>query len=75
MRGQFNERGFVLKSLVGVFVLQVSVLGVQVHLCQRKPGDSAACSAIVSSLSDTGKMAIATLLAILIPPKKEDSSG
>lgn len=72
--GSFNERGFLLKALMGVFLVQFATVFYQIHSCQtaiRSPREAekvaVICANASSSFTETGKLALTTFLALLVP--------
>ena len=70
----FNERRFLIRSLVAIFVIQFLSTGAQFANCFRLTqgfGDAEKaaliCGQANSSFSETGKLALTTLLALLVP--------
>jgi len=76
----FNERAFLVRSLIGIFAVQFVTVGYQTFLCQRsvltvKESDrvSLICTNAANSYNETGKLALATILALLVPSSKQES--
>lgn len=74
MLKQFNERAFLIRALVGIFVLQFATVGYQTFSCQRaanhaKESDRVTliCNNAATSFNETGKLALTTFLALLVP--------
>lgn len=72
--GNFNERSFLLRALVTVFVVQFATVFYQIYSCQtainsRKEVEKVTliCSNASNSFNETGKIALATFLALLVP--------
>ena len=70
----FSERRFLIRSLVAIFVIQFLSTGAQFANCFRLTqgfGDAEKaaliCGQANSSFSETGKLALTTLLALLVP--------
>jgi hypothetical protein len=70
----FNERRFLIRSLVIIFLIQFASTGAQFANCFKLSNSSAetertnlACSQANSSFSETSKLALTTLLALLVP--------
>jgi hypothetical protein len=70
----FNERRFLVRSLVAIFVIQFLSTGAQFANCFRLTqgsGDAEKaaliCGQANASFSETGKLALTTLLALLVP--------
>lgn len=71
----FNERQFLIRSLVFIFLIQFASTGAQFATCFKLSNSSIeteratlVCSQANSSFSETGKLALTTLLALLVPP-------
>lgn len=78
----FNERHFLIRSLVAIFIIQFMSTGAQFVNCFTLSNSSAEteranliCSQANSSFSETGKLALTTLLALLVPPSQVASGG
>jgi hypothetical protein len=78
MLKQFNERAFLIRALVGVFVVQFATVGYQTFSCQNavqtsKDSDkvSLVCNNASSSFNETGKLALTTFLALLVPSSSQ----
>lgn len=74
MLKQFNERAFLIRALVGIFVLQFATVGYQTFSCQRAANNSQEservtliCNNAATSFNETGKLALTTFLALLVP--------
>lgn len=70
----FNERRFLIRSLVAIFAIQFFSTGAQFANCFRLTqgfGDAEKaaliCGQANASFSETGKLALTTLLALLVP--------
>ena len=70
----FNERRFLIRSLVFIFIVQFASTGAQFANCFRLSNNfadpektTAICAQANSSFSETGKLALTTLLALLVP--------
>jgi hypothetical protein len=70
----FNERRFLIRSLVAVFAIQFLSTGAQFANCFRLSQSDAEsektaliCGQANGSFSETGKLALTTLLALLVP--------
>jgi len=80
MLNQFNERAFLIRALVSIFVVQFVTVGYQMFSCHSAIQSSKesekvtlVCNNAASSLSETGKVALATLLALLVPSASQGS--
>jgi hypothetical protein len=76
--GNFNERNFLIRALVGVFLIQFITVFYQIYSCQTaiksgRESDKVAliCSNASSSFNETGKLALATFLALLVPSSSQ----
>ena len=74
MEVKFNERAFLVRALMGIFILQFATIGFQTYSCQSairniKESDkvSTICESASESFNETGKLALATFLALLVP--------
>lgn len=74
MLKQFNERAFLIRALVGIFVLQFATVGYQTFSCQRAANNAKEservtliCNNAATSFNETGKLALTTFLALLVP--------
>lgn len=74
MLRQFNERAFLIRALVGIFVLQFATVGYQTFSCQRAANSAKEservtliCNNAANSFNETGKLALTTFLALLVP--------
>jgi hypothetical protein len=70
----FNERRFLIRSLIIIFFIQFASTGAQFANCFQLSNSSAdtertslVCSQANASFSETSKLALATLLALLVP--------
>lgn len=75
---KFNERGFLIRALMGVFFIQFVTVFYQIYSCQtaiKSPRESdkvtAICSTASSSFNETGKLALTTFLALLVPSSSQ----
>jgi hypothetical protein len=70
---EFNERAFLVKALVAIFVAQIAMIGYENISCRNNlresPNDSseAFCLKISDSFSETAKSAANVFLALLVP--------
>jgi len=70
---EFNERAFLVKALVAIFVAQIAMIGYENISCRNNlresPNDSysASCLKISDSFSETSKSAANVFLALLVP--------
>jgi hypothetical protein len=70
---EFNERAFLVKALVAIFVAQIAMIGYENISCRnnlrKSPNDSysAFCLGISDSFSETAKSAANVFLALLVP--------
>lgn len=78
----FNERNFLIRALVGVFLVQFATVFYQIYSCQtaiRSPRESEKvaeiCSSASASFNETGKLALTTFLALLVPSGSQAASG
>lgn len=74
---EFNERAFLIKALIAIFVFQFLTVIYQNHLCQSSISSgkndtqvALICNNASNSLNETGKLALTTILAILVPSQK-----
>lgn len=72
--GNFSERTFLVRALVGVFVIQFATVGYQVHSCQtavrsKNTSENVAlvCNGATVAFNETSKLALTTFLALLVP--------
>jgi hypothetical protein len=70
----FNERRFLIRSLVAIFIVQFASTGAQFATCFKLSNSLAdlektnlVCAQANSSFAETGKLALTTLLALLVP--------
>lgn len=70
----FNERRFLIRSLVFIFVVQFASTGAQFANCFSLSNNlsdaekaTAICAQANASFAETGKLALTTLLALLVP--------
>jgi hypothetical protein len=70
----FNERRFLIRSLVLIFVIQFASTGAQFANCFRLSNNlsdaekaTAICAQANASFAETGKLSLTTLLALLVP--------
>jgi hypothetical protein len=77
----FNERRFLIRSLVLIFVIQFISTGAQFANCFQLSNNSAEiekataiCAQANASFAETGKLALTTLLALLVPAAAGASS-
>lgn len=78
---EFNERAFLIRALAGIFVVQFITVGYQTWSCQSsaaKNKDSAQvtliCNNATNSFNETGKLALTTILALLVPSSGQNVS-
>ena len=70
---EFNERAFLVRALVGIFVAQIAMIGYENISCRNSlrqtPNDpySAFCLKISDNFIETGKSAANVFLALLVP--------
>lgn len=76
-----SEREFLIRALVGVFALQFLTVGYQTYSCQVasskvKESERVAliCNNASNSFNETGKLALATFLALLVPSSSQTTS-
>jgi hypothetical protein len=81
MLKQFNERAFLIRALVGIFVLQFATVGYQTFSCQRAANNAKEservtliCNNAANSFNETGKLALTTFLALLVPSAGQGAS-
>ena len=81
MLKKFDERAFLIVALVGIFFMQFLTVGYQFFSCQNslqtsKDSDKVTlvCNNASNSLGDAAKLAIATFLALLVPPASPPGS-
>ena len=79
--GTFNERSFLIRALIGVFLVQFATVFYQIYSCQtaiRSPRETekvaVICSDASSSFTETGKLALTTFLALLVPSASQSVS-
>lgn len=68
----FKERAFLIRALVGVFVIQFATVFYQFFSCRiailKQPDKiTEVCSDATSTFNETGKLALTTFLALLVP--------
>jgi hypothetical protein len=70
----FNERRFLIRSLIFIFVVQFVSTGAQFANCFRLSNNfadaektTAICAQANATFAETGKLALTTLLALLVP--------
>jgi hypothetical protein len=70
---EFNERAFLVKALVAIFVAQIAMIGYENISCRnnlrKSPNDSysAFCLKTSDNFSETAKSAANVFLALLVP--------
>ena len=79
---EFNERRFLIRSLVFVFMVQFASTGAQFANCFKLSNSLAdaertnlVCNQANSSFSETSKLALTTLLALLVPAAPSAGAG
>lgn len=79
--GVFNERSFLIRALIGVFLIQFATVFYQIYSCQtaiRSPRETdkvaIICSDASTSFTETGKLALTTFLALLVPSASQSVS-
>lgn len=79
---RFNERNFLIRALVGVFLVQFITVFYQIFSCQTAIKSSresdkvtVICSTASNSFNETGKLALTTFLALLVPSSLQTSSS
>ena len=77
----FNERAFLIRALAGIFVMQFITVGYQTWSCQSSADlnkDSTQvtliCNNATNSFNETGKLALTTILALLVPSSGQSVS-
>jgi hypothetical protein len=82
MLKQFNERAFLIRALVFVFLIQFGTVGYQTFSCQKAAQNSKEsetvsliCNNAASSFNETGKLALATFLALLVPASSPSTNA
>jgi hypothetical protein len=77
----FNERRFLIRSLVVIFLIQFASTGAQLSNCFQisnnstdKEKSNLICNQANSSFAETSKLALTTLLALLVPAATIGSS-
>lgn len=72
--GKFNERPFLIRALIGVFVIQFATVAYQIYSCQtairsNRESDKVMllCGNATTAFNETGKLALTTFLALLVP--------
>lgn len=80
-----SERRFLLRALMAIFILQFATVFFQFFSCQsaiKSDKDvekiTMVCSNATNSFNETGKLALATFLALLVPSSSQvrsDSSN
>lgn len=70
----FNERAFLIRALMGIFIIQFVTVGYQIYACQSATKSvrelekvTLMCQNASNSFNETGKLALATFLALLVP--------
>lgn len=76
----FNERAFLIRALLGVFLIQFATVGYQTYSCQVAMKSvrevekvSMLCQNASSTFNETGKLALTTFLALLVPSQSAAS--
>lgn len=71
---RFNERQFLIRSLLLIFLIQFASTGAQFFNCFRAANSAVeseksnlVCTQASQSFSETSKLALTTLLALLVP--------
>jgi hypothetical protein len=74
----FNERAFLIRCLAGIFLIQFATVGYLAYSCQASLGKenetekvNLICGNASNSFNETGKLALATILALLVPSDRE----
>jgi hypothetical protein len=74
----FNERAFLLRALAGVFVVQFATVGYLTYSCQTASSSgkeenhvTVICNNAANSYNETGKLALTTILALLVPSSSQ----
>lgn len=72
----FKERAFLIRALVGVFVIQFATVFYQVFSCRtailrQSDKTTEVCSNASNSFNETGKLALTTFLALLVPASNQ----
>lgn len=77
----FNERAFLIRALAGIFLVQFITVGYQTWSCQtyaEKNKDSSQatliCNNATNTFNETGKLALTTILALLVPSSGQNVS-
>jgi hypothetical protein len=75
---KFSERNFLVRALVGVFLIQFATVFYQIYSCQTAINSSresdkvtAICATASGSFNETGKLALTTFLALLVPSSSQ----
>lgn len=78
---KFNERNFLVKALMAVFVIQFATVGYQIYACQTAIGSNREsdkvtliCNSATMSFNETGKLALTTFLALLVPASSQGAT-
>lgn len=81
MLSKFNERAFLIRALVGIFLVQFATVGYQTFSCQSavqtsKETDKVTliCNNAANSFNETGKLALTTFLALLVPSASQGTA-
>jgi hypothetical protein len=78
----FRERTFLIRSLIGIFLVQFAYVGYQAYGCRStvlnatersQENIATICSEASRNFLETGKLAIPTILALLIKSPPSDS--
>ena len=78
---QFNERALLIRALAGIFLIQFIIVGYQTWSCQshaEQEKDSTEvtliCNNATNTFNETGKLALTTILALLVPSSGQNAS-
>jgi hypothetical protein len=78
---QFNERALLIRALAGIFLVQFLIVGYQTWSCQsHAEGEKDStkvtliCNNATNTFNETGKLALTTILALLVPSSGQNAS-
>ena len=77
----FNERAFLIRALAGIFLGQFITVGYQTWSCQSSAAKNREstqvtliCNNATNTFNETGKLALTTILALLVPSSGQNVS-
>ena len=78
---QFNERALLIRALAGIFLIQFLIVGYQTWSCQSHAEQEKnstkvilICNKATNTFNETGKLALTTILALLVPSSGQNAS-